>query len=393
MTPAKDELPELPEDALPELPDLPELPELPDLPEETHKAKVLPEETAEKISVLPDMNDIPELPEEKAETVPDPKEPAPVTPPAPSKPTQPEPAPARPEEPAPTPAQPEPAPVAPPTPPKPDSTPTAAAPAAAAAAMAMPDPGTKRELDGPPQHLQKAALIAIVGGLLPWQSWGYGGPMTWAVGKLVVLLGAFLLWKSVDLRSGLKVPGFIAALGKIELVKKKELDPKAAARKAARQTGPAKLEVPFPTVLHVVGLLLLVAGCFTPLFDGAFNALNADIQGAQRFKSLAEIGMLAWAAGTWIHIYAYERWGSFNPIYPFIFIGLLVAGLQRTIEAVTDERGMQFMGVLGGLAVGIAGGMAAYTIVESMMQAKREGDAKKAAEIERRKAARARKGN
>ena len=42
----------------------------------------------------------------------------------------------------------------------------------------------------------------------------------------------------------------------------------------------------------------------------------------------------------------------------------------------------------GGLVVGIGGGLAAYTIVEAMMQAKKSGDAKKAAAIEARRQAR-----
>ena len=229
-------------------------------------------------------------------------------------------------------------------------------------------------------------MIALVGGLIPWQTLDYGGPMSWAVGKLVLLAGAWLLWKSVDLRSGAAVPGFVASLGKIELIKSKEVDPKAAARRAARQTGPTKLDVPFPTALHIAGLALLVLGCFFPTIDPAH-----DPKFEFQLKSVAELGMLAWAAGTWIHIYAYERWASFSPIYPMIFIGLLVAGLQKAVASVTADTGLDYIGFAGGLIVGIGGGMAAYTIVESMMEAKREGDQKKALEIERRKSARERK--
>jgi len=356
MTP-KDELPELPDDALPELPDLPELPEEP-------KAKDTP------LAELPDMPAEPEP--VKAE------EPAPVAPPEPAPVAE---APAAPAEPAPEPA----APVPTPSPAAPKAKAPKAEPTSAPAPVAMeaPDPSTKRDLEGAPMHLQKAALIAIVGGLLPWHSFGNAGPVTWAAGKLLLLFGGWLLWKSVDFRSKVAVPGFVASLGKIELVKKKAVDPKVAARRASRQTGPTKLEVPFPTALHVVGLALLVLACFAPLFDPSHSE-----RGKAVLKSVAELGMLAWAVGTWVHIYAFERWAAFNPIYPMIFIGLLVAGFQRAIESVTHPDGLQPIGLLGGLAVGIAGGMAAYTIVESMMQAKREGDAKKQLEIERRKAAR-----
>ena len=383
MTP-KDELPELPEDALPDLPDS-ALPELPDLPD-PGASKAEDESTVEKIAELPDM------PPEREPIKPE--EPAPIDPPKPDKPTPPVKSPPAPKEPAPvTPPRetPPPAP-APSVPPPGPATPRATAPepkpapeaaAAAPAAMEAPDPSTKRDLEGAPKHLQKAALIAIAGGLLPWHSFGHAGPVTWVAGKLLLLLGGWLLWKSVDYRSKVPVPGFIASLGKLELIKKKEVDPKVAARRASRQTGPTKLEVPFPTALHVVGLALLVLACLAPLFDPS----HAE-RGEAVLKSVAELGMLAWAVGTWIHIYAFERWASFNPIYPMIFIGLLVAGFQRAIESVTHPEGLQPIGLLGGLAVGVAGGMAAYTIVESMMQAKREGDAKKQLEIERRKAAR-----
>jgi len=247
-------------------------------------------------------------------------------------------------------------------------------------------PGEKpplRDLQGAPLHLQKAALICFVGGVLPWQSLHVSTWMTWGLGKVLIMAGVWLLWKSVDHRSGGNVPGFVASLGDIVLGKKAEVDPKMAARQAARAKGPAKLDVAFPSALHIVGLLIVVIGCLMPLFDGGHNpAFEAKL------KTLAELGMFAWAAGTWVHIYAYERWGSFNPIFPLIFIGMLVAGFATAIQAILNDNGIDPVGLLGGLAVGIGGGMAAYTIVEAMMDAKREGDAKKLVEADRRKAAR-----
>lgn len=240
-----------------------------------------------------------------------------------------------------------------------------------------------REMLGAPKHLQTAAVIALIGGLLPWQSMHVSGPMTWALGKVLILAGVWMLWQSVDLRNGAKVSGFIASLGAIVLGKKPDTDPKVAARKAARSKGPTKLEVPFPSALHLIGLLIVVVGCMMPLFDGQHTPGFEP-----KLKTFAELGMLAWAAGTWVHIYAYERWGQFNPIFPLIFIGMLVAGFATAIQAVTGGNGIEPVGLLGGLTVGIGGGMAAYTIVEAMMDAKREGDAKKVVENERRKAAR-----
>jgi hypothetical protein len=49
------------------------------------------------------------------------------------------------------------------------------------------------------------------------------------------------------------------------------------------------------------------------------------------------------------------------------------------------------MPILGGGAVAAGGGLAAYTIAEAMMQAKKQGDRKKAEALEARKAARTKK--
>ena len=106
--------------------------------------------------------------------------------------------------------------------------------------------------------------------------------------------------------------------------------------------------------------------------------------------AMAELGMLAWAAYTFVHIHSYERWGSFNPLFPLMFLGMLIGGISRTIFAFREgfsEMSGTF-GVLGGAVVAVGGGLAAYTIVEAMMAAKKEGDIKKQAQIEARKKAR-----
>ncbi|MCP4738582.1 MAG: RDD family protein, partial [Bosea sp.] len=247
------------------------------------------------------------------------------------------------------------------------------------------------------KHLRLASMIVAGGCLIPWMSYGAHkivnaagnedvvvewlvGPTSWVGAKLVILAGIWLLYQSVELRSGGKVPGFIATLGGIVLGKKPEpVDPKVAARRAANRKGPAKLEVPFPTALHIVGFLLAVLGIAIPLIDPA--GTNAW------YKGMGELGMLAWAGGTFVHIHAYERWGSFNPLFPLMFIGMLFAGGLNVVGAFGGES-PNILGLAGGAIVAIGGGLAAYTIVEAMMQAKKEGDAKKAAENERRKAAR-----
>lgn len=108
-------------------------------------------------------------------------------------------------------------------------------------------------------------------------------------------------------------------------------------------------------------------------------------------KTMAELGMLAWAAYTWVHIYAYERWGHFNPIFPMMFLAMLFGGaVQGSFALGMEEGGLpKIAGIAGGGLLAVGGGIAAYTIVEAMLAAKKEGDAKKAVVLEARKTARA----
>lgn len=325
------ELPELPDDSLPELPELPDesLPELPLEP------------AAEEVELEP-------LPEPEPEPAPEPAPaPAPVA----------EAKPAAPVEPA------------------------APAPEAAAAPVSMQD-APLREIKGTaPEHLRTAALIVLVGCLLPWLSLEITGPMTWAGAKVLILAGIWLLWQSVELRAGGKVPGLVSSLGGMVLGKKpEEVDPAVAARRAKNRKGPAKLETPFPTALHILGFVLAIVGIIFPLIDPGASKGS--------WKAMAELGMLAWAGGTWVHIYAYERWGSFNPLFPLMFIGMLFSGGLNAVGFFTGAQGAHVVGLIGGLIVAAGGGLAAYTIIEAMMEAKKEGEAKKAVENDRRKAAR-----
>ncbi|MFT4710007.1 MAG: hypothetical protein ACI8Q9_001134 [Planctomycetota bacterium] len=368
---SKDELPELPSevDSLPELPTEASFEELPELPEmEPRKFKAVELEPIE-LEPLPE----PE-PEPVAKAVaPKPK---PVTK---AKAAVPEPKPEAPKEEAPIEEAPsEEAPVE---------------PVAAAAPRPELAPGEKpplREMHGAEAHLRTAALVVFGGSLLPWLSLELSGPVTWGLGKLIVLAGIWLLWQSVELRAGGKVPGFVTSLGSKAIGKAPApVDPKVAARRASNRKGPAKLEIPFPTPLHLLGIALAVLGVFMPLLDPT-GVLMPEEGSTQRsnVSSLAELGMLAWAAGTWVHLYAYERWGQFNPIFPLMFIGMLFSGGLTVVGYFGGAEGTTVLSLLGGAVVAIGGGIAAYTIVEAMAEAKKEGDAKKVAENERRQSAR-----
>jgi len=245
-------------------------------------------------------------------------------------------------------------------------------------------PGEKpplRELDKAPAHLRKASLFVVVGALVPFMGHG-GGWMSFAAGKVVVLLGVWFWLKQVDHNWGPALSGALGKLASMNLApKKKEEDPKKKARRAKADT-PAGLKHPFPTMLHVLSLLLVLVGCLLlPQLD--------PTEEMRKPIAMAELGMLAWAAFTWVHIHAYERWGNFNPLFPLMFLGIVFAGATRVIFGIGGlDEPAGILAVLGGGLVAIGGGLAAYTIVEALMEAKKQGDVKRQAAMEARRAAR-----
>ncbi|MEM7311328.1 MAG: hypothetical protein AAF682_31970 [Planctomycetota bacterium] len=384
---------------LPELPDLEELPELPDVEE------------------LPEVEELAELPELPSDAiVPAPPKPKPAAKSAPKPKAAPKPA-AKPK-PKPAAATPPPAPKPPVKPvakpvvkpvakpvakPEPKQEPApvaamveetteaaaAAAPATAGAAasgnaleaaLAAGERPPLRELDKAPKHLRTAGMIVIAGSFLPWMGHG-GGWMTSVLAKLLVLAAAWLWLKQIDHNWGPKLTGFLGKLGELELRPKKKEDEKPR-RARAGSDRPTTISHPFPTGLHTLSLVVLIVGLVMPILEG--------LTGGSLGKAVAELGMLAWAGYTWVHIHSYERWGAFNPIFPMMFLAMLFSGLLQAATGLgADVEGLTKMSmIVGGAIVAAGGGFAAYTIVEAMVAAKKEGDAKKAAALEARRAAR-----
>lgn len=268
----------------------------------------------------------------------------------------------------------------------PDDVVQVSAPVAAAAppakAMSEGEQPPLRVLDKAPAHLRKAALLVALGCLLPFMG-HVGGWMTFALAKLLVLAGAWLWFKQVQHDYGPKLSGVLGKLGDIALVPKKKEEEGEKPKRRREPDKPTAVRHPFPTVLHVLSLLVTVVGCVAlPLVD--------PTEGLVVMSAVAELGMLAWAAYTWVHIFSYERWGSFNPIFPLMFLGIVFAGVTRVVfgfgAGLDSVSGV--CAVLGGGVVAIGGGLAAWTIVEALMQAKKEGDLKKQAAAEARRAAR-----
>ncbi len=234
----------------------------------------------------------------------------------------------------------------------------------------------RRILDRAPTHLRTAALLVLFGASLPFLGVGDG----WLVAtgaKACALAAAGLWWAQVLHDFGPEQSGVLGGLASFAIPL-----PARLRRKPARRTagGPFALEHPFPTALHAFSLALIAFAVVLSLEDERKGVIGS--------KGLSEMAIFGWAAFTWVHIASYERWGRFNPLFPLLFLGMLFAGLASVLGALDGEGAGKLAGLLGGGAVAAGGGLAAYTIVEAMLQAKKEGDRKKANALEARKAAR-----
>ena len=266
-------------------------------------------------------------------------------------------------------------------------------PAMPALGGAAPAPGVQpplRVLDKAPLHLRQAALIVTAACVLPWMpgkiegDYGNKWLLTLAA-KLLFGLAAWLWLQQVKHDFGPKLVGGLAGLANLHLVPKKKAeaeDGKEKRRPKPKAGVPAKLEHPFPTGLHALAVVLVLGGVLLGMRDPR--------QGLIGSAGTVEVIMFGWAAFTWVHIANYERWGGFNPLFPLMFLGMLFAGVMGVISSLVGDLGglQKLLGVLGGAGTAAGGGLAAYTIAEALMQAKKEGDVKKAQALEARKAAR-----
>lgn len=198
-----------------------------------------------------------------------------------------------------------------------------------------------RELETAPLMLRKAALILSVASLLPWLQPG-GFDLGVLGGKAVVLVGALLTYWGVLAAHGEKTPGFVAALSKSN----------------------AKLPGWIALGVMVVGVALPPWG----------------------LGAIVERGALLVGTLVWLQVLAYEKGGKFNPVGGMVIPLIGVAGLGRIATVFAN---FDILALLGSLGVLAAGGMAGYTMVVAMKEAKAHGEAKKRAAVEERKRSRA----
>ncbi|QDU67953.1 hypothetical protein [Engelhardtia mirabilis] len=229
----------------------------------------------------------------------------------------------------------------------------------------------ERKLETAPLLLNKAAWVLVVGSLIPW--YGHdGGWVTTVAAKAVVALGCFLLYCCVVARTDDPVPAGLGALGKARW------GPEWGTKTRGFKDHILQL---IPTPLHILAFLVAGAGFLLPL---------ADPQMGDLLKAMVEVGSLLLGGGTLVHIFAYRKGAHFSPIFPMLFIGPALAGTSILIQTIGGGNiGSKVPALLGSILSAGAGLFAVYTMVLALMEAKKEGDAKKAAAVEARKAARA----
>ena len=229
-----------------------------------------------------------------------------------------------------------------------------AATAPAAAEASAPEPAArkakgpaKRELERAPLMQLKAAQYLFLACLLPW-----GDPTgDFAMGlgeKLICALGC---WIAIQSQLGYGTgAGFMKGFAK---------------------AGPGKGVV--------LGLLISCVG-LAPLLTGVFS-------GGLLLEKLALIG----AGFTWAHIVGYQYGGRFNPLYAFTFSVPLFGGIPSLLVAfkAADANGFfRLLAIVGSLVALATSFQGIRALVLAMMEAKKEGEAKKKAAIEARRAAR-----
>ena len=228
-----------------------------------------------------------------------------------------------------------------------------AATAPAAAEASAPEPAArkakgpaKRELERAPLMQLKAAQYLFLACLLPW-----GDPTgDFAMGlgeKLICALGC---WIAIQSQLGYGTGTGIM--------------------KGFAKAGPGK-GVVLGLVLSCVGLAPLLTG---------------DFSGGLLLEKLALIG----AGFTWAHIVGYQYGGRFNPLYAFTFSVPLFGGIPSLLVAFkADANGFfKLLAIVGSLVALATSFQGIRALVLAMMEAKKEGEAKKKAAIEARRAAR-----
>ncbi len=235
----------------------------------------------------------------------------------------------------------------------------------------------RRELEEAPKLVRKAATILTIGALFPWltalSTQGHMPWKFWIMGIGLTLLAGFILMEAAKHNAGLQANGLVK--------------PIVGAHPMAG-TGVGLLVFIAAIVAVFMGNSLFVDDLFISLVAG--DGVPDGARDTFSLRALMELGTLFLGLATLAHVLAYEYGHKFNPIFPLMFLGPAIAGALNIIGASKQigDNGIAILAAIGSLTVAAGGIMAMYTMYVSMKQAKVEGDIKRAAERERRKAER-----
>lgn len=210
-------------------------------------------------------------------------------------------------------------------------------------------PGGVRELERAPLVLRKAAWVLMVASLFPWFT-TLGWVPSLLLAKVLILLGGGVRYYSVLHATGGTVPGPFQKIGGMH-----------------------------PRALDGLAFVLMLVG-LAPVVDA----------GGELFAGLVEKGGLALALLTICSVLAYERGGKLNPVLGLTLPFAALAGLLRLVPAVGQLSNEEQMlngvwAVIGSLGALAAGGIAGYTMVLALKEAKAHGEAKRRAALAARR--------
>jgi len=249
------------------------------------------------------------------------------------------------------------------------------------------EPGQKRELEEAPLMLRKASMILLAGTLLPWLVSARTAGIPWGPlmsAKAVAAIAAWIIHQGYLATHGGKAVGFIRKLARVG-----GPAPEKKSRRDKDSGAQAFVGWLKRNLVPIFGWLVFFGAIFLLKNAWPMNPADADHPKgpwmAPGFApAVGELLTLALATNTFSHIFGYEHGGKFNPLFPLMFLGPGLAGLFGALTAFGNNP----IGGVGCLVVAAGGILASYVMVVSMKQAKIEGDRKRDAAREERKAAR-----
>jgi len=235
----------------------------------------------------------------------------------------------------------------------------------------------KRELEQAPLMLRKASVVLMCGAALPWMtSITTAGNMPWAswfAAWALTFVAGWLLLDGTKARYGAKASGISKALA------------------GAHPMGPVGAALAVFLGAAIISLTTAVYFNGTEFF-GFEVVEETDLELSNEYAgyALLEFATLFLALATFAHITAYEYGGKFSPLFPLMFLGPAVAGVLKVLEAgsMLGDHGLVLVSLIGAAGVGAGGIIAVYTMYVALKDAKVQGDLKKEAARERKRAER-----